>query len=843
MSAEFEQSRKGSSRTERATRLSAIFVIFVGFVGVIGWLTGNVYLLRVLPELTTMPFNTALLFVCAGFGLLAAQYDFRRGALICALALSFTSASFLFEYAVGLDLGIDQLLMKVYLQHETAYPGRPVPNTALSFFFAGLSLIVITLWANQPRMLAIGGTLSLFILTLGGVGFLEYVVGNKSGYGWVFFNRMSIHTAIGLMVLAIGLIDSVWHRISLQQLNIKDIRQLLLIYSSTGALLIAVVSSASAVLPFYNRLVQVEMNELLHDAQLKATMVASFWEHIRAEVLQVTARMQARQRLESLEKGELSLDAYQVQTKPILEEALRLSSEIKGITRVSNHGDILVSVGLEVPMEKLSDEMRKREEFWLSPPMKINHEILLVANAPIVDMEQKQIGTDIMLVRPNALVKALMDQTEVGRDINFILGVLQAREVHVFSAKGFLAGSPLDDYSGNPLVSAGFQAAHRGHSGILNPDVRRKIPVLVAYAPVGKQIPGWSMVAMAEGNRVYADIDGEMIMVVVSIFVLTLLGTSGMILLVRPLTGEVFLRSRMLQVEVAKKTLELEMELFHRKETEKALREQAEQLVTLNLELKESNKELDNFAYLTSHDLKEPLRGIHNYSSFLLEDYADKLGDDGKKKLQTITRLTQAMESLIESLLYYSRVGRVDLAVSEVDLYEVVTNMLESLQIVLEESHIDVRLPKRLPRIKCDRVRVGEIFRNLVTNAIKYNDKAEKWIEIGFHKNDLANSTVCTGEENVVIFYVRDNGIGIKERHLAAIFGMFKRLHGRDRYGGGTGIGLCIAKKLVERHGGQIWVESIFGEGTTFYFTLESQQGNIIAEDMHHDEHAADSSC
>ena len=122
-------------------------------------------------------------------------------------------------------------------------------------------------------------------------------------------------------------------------------------------------------------------------------------------------------------------------------------------------------------------------------------------------------------------------------------------------------------------------------------------------------------------------------------------------------------------------------------------------------------------------------------------------------------------------------------------------------------------MPEPLPKMRCDQARVGEIFRNLITNAIKYNDKPEKWIEIGVQNGG--------GALPLYVFYVRDNGIGIRPNHLESIFRIFKRLHGRDRYGGGTGAGLTIVKKIVERHGGDIWVNSEPGEGTTFYFTLE----------------------
>jgi len=257
------------------------------------------------------------------------------------------------------------------------------------------------------------------------------------------------------------------------------------------------------------------------------------------------------------------------------------------------------------------------------------------------------------------------------------------------------------------------------------------------------------------------------------------------------------------------------------------LKHQAQALACANTELRRSNKELDDFAYIASHDLKEPLRGLHNYATFLLEDYHDALDDEGRFKLATLVRLTQRMEALINSLLYYSRLGRVDLAFGEIDLNTTVASVLESLAIPLQEAGVEIRLPTPLPTLRCDKARIGEIFANLLTNAMKYNDKAEKWIEIGCIDDQAQGHQRAPDGDSTPrpqaprVFYVRDNGIGIPEKHRETIFRIFKRLHAREKYGGGTGVGLTIVKKIVERHGGDIWVESTSGEGTAFYFTLE----------------------
>jgi two-component system, chemotaxis family, sensor kinase Cph1 len=135
----------------------------------------------------------------------------------------------------------------------------------------------------------------------------------------------------------------------------------------------------------------------------------------------------------------------------------------------------------------------------------------------------------------------------------------------------------------------------------------------------------------------------------------------------------------------------------------------------------------------------------------------------------------------------------------------------------LKEERANIRISQTLPIVECDRVQVSEVFSNLISNAIKYNNKEDKSVEIGYLESENSSND---SQSNSFVFYVRDNGIGIREKHLETIFRIFKRLHAPNRYGGGTGAGLTIAKKIVERHGGKIWVESTYGEGSTFYFTL-----------------------
>ncbi|MFA6104921.1 MAG: PAS domain S-box protein [Victivallaceae bacterium] len=235
-------------------------------------------------------------------------------------------------------------------------------------------------------------------------------------------------------------------------------------------------------------------------------------------------------------------------------------------------------------------------------------------------------------------------------------------------------------------------------------------------------------------------------------------------------------------------------------------------------DLESSNRELDDFAYIVSHDLKEPLRGLQSFSRFVLEDCAEKLDADGKDKLQTIAALANRLETLLDTLLYYSRLGRTALAVRETDLDALVREVIETLAISLKEKNTIVEIKQKLPVIVCDHVRMTEVFRNLITNAVKYNDKDGNIIEIG----TVAGHPRAPEQ---TVFYVRDRGIGIAEKNLEVVFRMFKRLHAQGAYNGGTGSGLAIVKKIITQHGGDIWAESKGeGQGTAFFFTVPQQK-------------------
>jgi PAS domain S-box-containing protein len=227
----------------------------------------------------------------------------------------------------------------------------------------------------------------------------------------------------------------------------------------------------------------------------------------------------------------------------------------------------------------------------------------------------------------------------------------------------------------------------------------------------------------------------------------------------------------------------------------------------VEVELARSNAELEQFAYVVSHDLQEPLRMVASYVQLLARRYQGKLGADADEFIHFAVDGANRMRDLINDLLGYSRVGRRGRGKERVELEKIFTTVLANLKIAIDESQAQIT-HDALPTLTVDALQIGELLQNLIGNAIKFNRGAAPQVHVS-----------VAGEDHYWRFGVRDNGIGIESAYFERIFLIFQRLHQRSEYPG-TGIGLAICKKIVEYHQGRIWVESAPGVGTTFYFTL-----------------------
>ena len=232
-----------------------------------------------------------------------------------------------------------------------------------------------------------------------------------------------------------------------------------------------------------------------------------------------------------------------------------------------------------------------------------------------------------------------------------------------------------------------------------------------------------------------------------------------------------------------------------------------QRLVEANQALKASNRDLEQFAYIASHDLREPLRKIKSFAELLAKRYRGEIDETGDRYINYVTGGAERMQRLINDLLAYSQLGRSELVRAETDLNQTLAQVLETLSHRIVQSQANIQ-SSTLPTLAVDALQIEQLLLNLIENALKYSSDAPPKITI---------SAVQQGSEWKV--FVEDNGIGIASEFYERIFTIFQRLHSKSEYSG-TGIGLAICKKITERHGGDIGVESVPDEGTTFWFTL-----------------------
>ncbi len=219
-----------------------------------------------------------------------------------------------------------------------------------------------------------------------------------------------------------------------------------------------------------------------------------------------------------------------------------------------------------------------------------------------------------------------------------------------------------------------------------------------------------------------------------------------------------------------------------------------------------AHKELELFSQGLSHDLKAPLRGVDGYAHILKEDHFSSLNKEGRMAVDTILSSVQEMQDLIDNILSFAGVSNEDISKQVVSTDTMVSDILKSFNIKSNFSNTSVSFDESLPKMLGDRRMLGQVWSNLIANALKYSERSSSpAIEIGYNL-----------QENITVYHIKDNGIGFDPKYKEEIFNLFSR-HSGDNYQG-TGIGLAIVKKIIEKHNGTIWAESEPGKGSTFYF-------------------------
>ena len=418
-----------------------------------------------------------------------------------------------------------------------------------------------------------------------------------------------------------------------------------------------------------------------------------------------------------------------------------------------------------------------------------------------------------------------MDEVHIG----------QTGRASVVSSNGIIIAHPERKYVGRMMPDA-LQPALDGFEGraeYVDPITGKAM--LAAFSPVGGE-SGWAVIVEQERDEVFAPtrllatLSLAILLgaVIISVLVNTLVATG----ITRPIqrlaattrviaeTGDL---SRYVKEEsrdeVGELTQHFNQMIANLRTAELQIRQLNEDLerrvIERTVQLESANAELQSFAYVVSHDLKAPLRGIRQLTDWLSSDYADKLDDEGREMLHLVTTRAERLQQLIDGILDYSRIGRDSRAEEWVELDSLVRDTIELLS---PPEHIQVTVDTELPVVMGDPVHLQRVFQNLIGNAIKFVDKPQGIIHVG-----------CTGTASQWQFSVTDNGPGIAAEHCERVFQMFQTVSPRG-CNEGSGIGLAVVKKIVESWGGTVWVESQRGEGSTFYFTRPREFGGPPGE-------------
>jgi len=254
---------------------------------------------------------------------------------------------------------------------------------------------------------------------------------------------------------------------------------------------------------------------------------------------------------------------------------------------------------------------------------------------------------------------------------------------------------------------------------------------------------------------------------------------------------------------------ELNKEVAERKKAEEELIKYRENLERL---VEERTKELESFSYSVSHDLRAPLRAIDGFSRVLMDEQEKNLDEEGKRLLHVIRKNTQIMAQLIDDLLSFSRLGRKSMSLSQINMENLLSKVFSELRQLISEREVELKV-KSLPDSTGDYAMLHQVFSNLLSNAIKFTEPQKRAIiEVG-----------ARAEENENIYSVRDNGVGFDMKYKDKLFEVFQRLHSIEDFEG-TGVGLAIVKRIIDKHGGQVWAEGEVNRGATFYFTLPKNE-------------------
>ena len=759
----------------------------LGIAVLLGWQFNIPPLIQIFPDFTAMAYNTAVGFVAFGFALMALSMDRRAPARLAAGVGGLIALLRLFQYVTGAPKEFETLLSRFALPHPPIAGTEMAPNTAIAFV-----LTAAAVWLCSRRHEFRGKAMAVAFCGSGGAAlglnaFTGYLTGLQT-YIWGQFKPMAAHTSVGLIILGAALVVVSWR----QGRGVERDRR-------AWALVIVVMGGLVTSLSFWQALSIVEQlraesvirlrsgmpETVLVFGVLMTTLLAT------AVYLAQTARLRTalaeRLRLDA-ERSSEELKRASAYNRSLIEASLdplvtiapdgtitdvnRATEEATGYSRQELIGTDFADYFTEA--RKARDGYQKTfrdgrvQDYELAIQRRDGHLTPVLYNASLYrdqsgavagvfaaarDVTERR-NAELQLARANAYNRSLIESSldplvTIAAD-GEITDVNRATEDVTGCPRQQLIGTDFSNYFTDP------ERARRGYEKAFREGAVQDYELEIRRGD-GRLTP------VLYNAAVYRD---------------ETQAVAGVFAAARDITG--------------------------RKRAEEELAQKAR-------DLERSNADLEQFAYVASHDLQEPLRMVANFTQLLADRYRDKLGQDGVEFIGYAVDGAKRMQRLIQDLLSYSRVGTRAKDFESTDANERLGEAVANLQAAIEESGAVVT-HEELPAVTADPAQLAQVFQNLLSNAIKFHGAGAPRVHISARR-----------EAAQWVFAVQDNGIGIAPEFAQRIFVIFQRLHSRGEYPG-TGIGLALCKKIVERHGGRIWVESEPGHGAIFFFTIPTRR-------------------
>lgn len=819
---------------KRAARVAGLLAATLGLVVLVGWFTHTEVLIQVLPKFAPMQFNTALGFVLCGTALAVLVRGDSRVAVSLAAAAGTLGLLTLVEYACGIRLGIDEFFFDSYITVQTSHVGRMAPNTALCFLLSSVALVAAARSKQPGPRFWIVGAISVVLLSFGSIALLGYVTAARSAYGWGLLTRMAVHTSSGFVLLAVGLLalafrDGVlWAAASSTFHPDRQARERrkIVVASVCVMALVSIAVGLTTLRELYSTGLEIQRVRLSDMVKNRIRMIDAVarYDAVHSRDLPGGAAAATLSQVVDALEGSSGFG----QTGEFL-VARREGEGILFIVQPRHAGpEFDQPVSLE---SALAEPMKRALDGQSDTIVAFDYrgQDVLAAYAPLASLELGIVAKMDMdevrapFVRAAQLTAAIaLVIIAIGAGASWLSIDPLARRVELQALALHLVNVELKR-----------EAAEREES------VRELSERESMLEGIYQTYPDLQFVLDADGTIVrYSSAEGTDLFVPPDVF----LGQRMQDVLppaVAELWVDAFRRAtkqRAMQtfeysLSMSEATRDFEArvnimpdgrfiaiarDITERRQAEESVRQlniSLESRVTeRTAELEEANKELEAFAYSVSHDLKAPLRAIDGYSAMLQESHGPSLPSDGQRGLRVIRENAQQMARLIDDLLAFSRIGRAEMAIHEVDMRELAQAVFSDLMRLESERVVEFSVGD-LPTVPGDLPLLRQVWTNLLQNALKFTKGREvARIDVDYEE-----------DADHLIFSVRDNGAGFDMAYVDKLFGVFQRLHYQEDFPG-SGVGLAIVQRVVRRHGGEAWASGEVDAGATIRFRLPAKR-------------------